>query len=389
MRKRRAMRIASAALLVVGLIAIQDAMQGSARADEDGVSFWIPGFFGSLAATPQQPGWSLISILYNTNVSASGNAAVAREITIGQFNPKININVNANVHANFTVGFVAPSYTFATPFLGGQATAILLFGYGNNDTSLNASATASTDLTPFSITRSVALSQDTAGFTDLIPMFTDRWNAGVNNYMVYITGDIPVGLYSTSNLANIGLGHGAIDGGVGYTYFDPKAGHEFSAVLGFTGNFENFATKYTSGIDSHLDWAAAQFLSKQVFVGPVGYFYEQLSPDHGCAPVLCPFESRVIGLGAQVGYIFPVAGMQGYLNFKGYGEFAHENRPDGWNLWLTFALSPATRHKRQRRLQIGNRRHFPETRFPDLGCPTQFRCHVCPSQIGHIAPNRD
>jgi len=310
-------------------------------ADEDGFSFWIPGFFGSLAAAPLQPGWSVMSILYNTNVSASGNAAVAREITIGQFNPKININVNANVHANFTVGFVAPSYTFATPFLGGQATAILLFGYGNNDTSLNASATASTDLLPFSITRSVALSQDTAGFTDLIPIFTDRWNAGVNNYMVYITGDIPVGLYSTSNLANIGLGHGAIDGGVGYTYFDPKAGHEFSAVLGFTGNFENFATKYTSGIDSHLDWAAAQFLSKQVFVGPVGYFYEQLSPDHGCAPVLCPFESRVIGLGAQVGYIFPVAGMQGYLNFKGYGEFAHENRPDGWNLWLTFALSPA------------------------------------------------
>ena len=26
-----------------------------ARADEGGVSFWVPGFFGSLAATPQQP----------------------------------------------------------------------------------------------------------------------------------------------------------------------------------------------------------------------------------------------------------------------------------------------------------------------------------------------
>jgi hypothetical protein len=30
-----------------------------ALADENGISFWIPGFFGSLAATPQQPGWSL------------------------------------------------------------------------------------------------------------------------------------------------------------------------------------------------------------------------------------------------------------------------------------------------------------------------------------------
>ena len=29
------------------------------KADEGGVSFWLPGFFGSLAAAPQQPGWSL------------------------------------------------------------------------------------------------------------------------------------------------------------------------------------------------------------------------------------------------------------------------------------------------------------------------------------------
>jgi hypothetical protein len=87
-------------------------------ADEDGVSFWIPGFIGSLAATPQQPGWSMTSLLYNTNVSASGNAAVAREITIGQFNPTINISVNANVHSDATIGFVAPSYVFATPVLG-------------------------------------------------------------------------------------------------------------------------------------------------------------------------------------------------------------------------------------------------------------------------------
>jgi hypothetical protein len=109
---------------------------------------------------------------------------------------------------------------------------------------------------------STARQQDTMGFGDLIPQFAVRWNAGVNNYMAYITGDIPVGLYSSSNLANIGLGHGAIDGGVGYTYFDEKAGHEFSAVAGLTENFENPSTNYTSGIDFHLDWAAAQFLSK-------------------------------------------------------------------------------------------------------------------------------
>jgi hypothetical protein len=92
-----------------------------ASADESGTSFWIPGFFGSLAAAPQQPGWSLTSILYNTNVSASGNAAVAREITIGRFNPKINISVDAHIHADATIGFVAPSYTFATPCAAARA----------------------------------------------------------------------------------------------------------------------------------------------------------------------------------------------------------------------------------------------------------------------------
>jgi hypothetical protein len=48
-----------------------------------------------------------------------------------------------------------------------------------------------------------------------------------------------------------------------------------------------------------------------------------------------------IGVGPQIGYIFPVAGMQGYINLKGYGEFDNENRPAGWNAWPTFVLSPA------------------------------------------------
>ena len=40
-----------------------------ALADENGVSFWIPGTFGSLAATPLQPGWSLANIYYHDSVS--------------------------------------------------------------------------------------------------------------------------------------------------------------------------------------------------------------------------------------------------------------------------------------------------------------------------------
>lgn len=86
---------------------------------------------------------------------------------------------------------------------------------------------------------------------------------------------------------------------------------------------------------------ASRLLTKQFQIGLVGYFYDQLTSDSGCAPILCPFESRVIGVGPQVEFIFPVAGMQGYLNLKAYAEFDNANRPDGWNVWVTFVLSPA------------------------------------------------
>jgi hypothetical protein len=119
------------------------------------------------------------------------------------------------------------------------------------------------------------------GFGDLYPMFTVRWNAGVNNYMTYITGDIPVGAYDPARLSNIGIGHGAVDGGVGYTYFDPKTGHEISGVLGFTYNTINPDTQYQNGVDMHFDWGASQFLTKQLQIGVVGYVYNEVGCDSG------------------------------------------------------------------------------------------------------------
>ena len=53
------------------------------RADESGVSFWIPGLFGSLAAVPVTPGFSLATIYYHTSVEAGGAVAAARQIQIG------------------------------------------------------------------------------------------------------------------------------------------------------------------------------------------------------------------------------------------------------------------------------------------------------------------
>ena len=98
----------------------------------------------------------------------------------------------------------------------------------------------------------------------------------------------------------------------------------------------------------HFDWGASQFLSKEVMVGLVGYVYKELGCDSGSGDRVGCFQSQVFGIGPQIGFLFPVGDMQGYLNFKAYGEFAAENRPSGWNTWVTF-LSRRPRPERLRR----------------------------------------
>ncbi len=109
-----------------------------AWADENGISFWVPGLFGSLAATPQQPGWSWANIYYHTSVSAGADVARSREFTLNRVpaNLTVNANLNLNINATGNLGFVLPTYVFATPVLGGQASVSLLAAYGVVGTSL-------------------------------------------------------------------------------------------------------------------------------------------------------------------------------------------------------------------------------------------------------------
>jgi hypothetical protein len=191
------------------------------------------------------------------------------------------------------------------------------------------------------VTRQGAIEDGRNGFTDLYPEVALRWNNGVNNWMIYGMGDVPVGTYVSTRLANLSIGHGAMDGGVGYTYFDQKAGHEFSVVTGFTYNLVNPSTGYQNGIDWHLDWAASQFLTKTLQIGVVGYAYRQITPDRGCATILCPNESQTFGAGPQLGIIIPGASVQTYLNFKALWDFETQNRASGMSAWFTLSFSPS------------------------------------------------
>jgi hypothetical protein len=121
----------------------------------------------------------------------------------------------ADLHADLGLLWVDPIYVFARPVLGGQASVGLGAWAGQNSARLNGTLTAS--VPPFSLVRADSISDTTHGFGDLFPQAYLKWNRGVDNFMVYGTGDIPVGTYSSTDLGNLGIGHGALDGGAGHT----------------------------------------------------------------------------------------------------------------------------------------------------------------------------
>ncbi len=288
-----------------------------ATADEGGVSFWLPGQYGSFAAIAPEPGWSLPLLSYYY----SGDASAGQAIGTGGA-------VRLGVDADFFGQFVIPTYTPDAEFLGGRPSFSLAFIAAKTDVSASLTLGSA----------SGAASDSATGIGDLYPTAQVFWNRGVHNWMTYATGAIPVGDYDPNRLANIGMGHGAIDLGGAYTFLNPDTGWEFSATIGLTYNFKNSDTGYKNGVDAHLDVGASRFLSERLHIGLVGFAYQQLTADRGQPAVLGDFKSSTFGVGPQIGYTFDVSGRDIFTNLRGYWEFDSKNRTQGGSVMLTVSL---------------------------------------------------
>lgn len=101
-----------------------------AMADEGGVSFWLPGQFGSLAAVPTEPGWSLGSVYCHTNADAGAGKSFPRggRLTVG-------------MDATADLVFLAPSYVFKDPVMGGQAALSVIGAFGRVSVDIEATLT--------------------------------------------------------------------------------------------------------------------------------------------------------------------------------------------------------------------------------------------------------
>jgi len=289
-----------------------------AGADEGGVSFWTPGQYASLAAVPPSPGWSLPTQLYWYTGVGDETEPFRR-----------GTNVAVGLASRGPVLSVAPTWAPDLRLLGGQPSVALSWGYGRQRTSADVTSSATRFERNFSDAQ--------WGGTDLYPLVNVAWSRGVHNWLVYGTGDVPVGAYDANRLSNLGIGHGAIDGGAAYTYLDQTSGWEGSATLGVTYNFENPVIDYQNGVDSHLDWAVSRFFGA-FQVGIAGYVYYQLTDDSGIGATLGGFRSRVAAVGPEVAGTLPVLGRQWSVAARTYFEFWAANRTQGQAVFATLSI---------------------------------------------------
>jgi len=81
-------------------------------------------------------------------------------------------------------------------------------------------------------------------------------------------------------------------------------------VTGLTGNFVNSSTSYQTEFRLAPHWGARNFSRSNCRSVAVGYFYKQLTAA-AATPDIGPPRIQVIGVGPQIGYLFPVGNMQG------------------------------------------------------------------------------
>src|SRR5262249_30708416 len=121
----------------------------SSLADEAANSLYLPGLFGSLAAVPGEPGWSLAFVYY-------------------AYGGKLNLNTIGSIAERQDMVYGALNYTFKQPVLGGQLAVGVASATGRAWGQIAG-----------------GFEDSRWGFNDVVPSAALRWNNGVHNWMVY------------------------------------------------------------------------------------------------------------------------------------------------------------------------------------------------------------
>ncbi len=285
------------------------AMTHTAQASEGAASDYFAGGFGSfLVAVPPEPGFSVASqtLMYGGQAS---RAVINGRATFG-------------INAFALYEFLAASYTFEQPVLGGRlqlGAAVPVPSYASLTTSLQTQrfGTFSGGASDFGVGDS------------LLNPFALYWNFGDFNVKLteYIVA--PTGHYDTNNVINVGRNYWAFDTQLGITWFHKATGTEVSVLPGIMFNTINPATDYRTGTEFHLDFMVNQFVMPSLAIGAQGYWYKQIDGDSGSGAVLGPFMGESFGLGPAVLWVPEATKGKFVVVLKWLHDLSNTNRLNG------------------------------------------------------------
>ncbi len=335
-----------AAIMAVLALGLPGLGSGEGQAAENTAGFYALGTKTAMAGYVPPPGTYFIDVNYYYQGTASGTAALGVALRdFGIKNVSGNLLVDADFKADGRAYYNLASALWVTPrkVLGGNLGFALILPVGTKDTGLDVDALATLTLGP-PINRTFqqgAQFSRTGGDTNIgdpIVSSVIGWHQGNWHWSFVTYINVPLAPYDKNTSANIGFNHWTLDTTAGVTWLDPKTGFEISAAPGFTFNWENPDTNYTTGTEFHVEFAVLEHFTKKFAVGIAGFHYVQLTGDSGSGAVLGDFKGRATALGPIVTYDFAIGKTPVKLQGMWLQEFGVEHRLEGDYGLLTVSL---------------------------------------------------
>jgi hypothetical protein len=309
--------------LGAGLVVALAAGAHQAQASENGASLYLLGTGGpGNAVMPPLQGVFFDNEVYYYKGGGGGG----KEFPLGG---KVVAGLDAKILADFATVLWVP-----TTNLGGVTVALgAALPFGEPDVNVDAVLTG-----PRGAQVSVSTSDSAFVVGDPIVTGMLGWKKGDVHYQISTMLNVPIGDYRKDELANLAFHRWAFDSSFAVSWHDPKSGWDVSGKAGLTLNGENPYTDYTTGTEMHLEAAVEKTFSPQWSAGLQGYYFKQVSADHGVGAVLGPYQGEVTGVGATAAYTFKIGHMPATLRARAFTEFNATNRMEGDSFWLGLSV---------------------------------------------------
>jgi hypothetical protein len=312
--------------IFVALLILTLAPGSPAWGAEFGTGIYMLGYQSSMAGYLPDQGFYLRNDFY----AYQGNAQII------PFSRRIELDLRSRLITDL----IAATYVTPLEILGARYAVGLIWSSVTNSF-LKGKLAADTR---FPLLNRFLTRSEEGGYTGvsdlLITPINLGWHLGQFHIMAFGNVYAPVGSYNPNRRLNTGLNRVAVEPNVAVTWLRPgtKYPQEASISIGYTMNFQNQATQYTTGQEFHLEYFLGQHLPMGFALGLAGYLYNQMTADTGSGTSLGAFHGQTIALGPCLSFNSRIGSHAIGVNARYYNELKVHNRFDGQAFFLTVSL---------------------------------------------------